>query len=380
MDKNKAILLLGSYGQTNLGDDLLMFNYLDWLINEKKVKNIFVNANEKKFIPKTILEIFPNIHIQETYKTSAIKWLRIINNIDVVIYGGGTIYKELYGSTGRKKYAVIFRMLVFNTVAKVLKKDIYNLNIGIGSIKTRIGRSITGLGIKLSTITIFRDKESYDYAAKTLNVSKDKICLANDGIFLSDKWQVIETSTQKRNFKKVIGLNLLSDIPDWIEKEKFEKEVIKFINNAINLGYYFVFMPFQYDFNKNNDKKYFENNILTKVEDKEGYSFIETITPFNVSRIFSGVDVFIGMRFHSLLISIIEQVPFIALEYDTKCTRLIKQINYPYSINLSNLNSIEMLNLLKEVESNSNKIKRRLKKDIVNLRGDFEPCFQKVII
>ena len=63
--KRKKILLLGSYGQSNLGDDLLMWNYLE-LLRAKGYREIYVNANTTTFLPGAVKDAFPNLHIVPT--------------------------------------------------------------------------------------------------------------------------------------------------------------------------------------------------------------------------------------------------------------------------------------------------------------------------
>ena len=100
--KRTSVLLLGSYGQSNLGDDLLMWNYLE-LLKERGFKKIYVNANTTDLIPEPIKKVYPDLHIINTYETSIPEYLRLIRSVDCIVYGGGTLYKELYSSTNSTK-------------------------------------------------------------------------------------------------------------------------------------------------------------------------------------------------------------------------------------------------------------------------------------
>jgi polysaccharide pyruvyl transferase WcaK-like protein len=44
------------------------------------------------------------------------------------------------------------------------------------------------------------------------------------------------------------------------------------------------------------------------------------------------------MRFHSLLLSLVNHVPFVAVAYDTKCWRFVQEVKYPYALELEKLN------------------------------------------
>jgi hypothetical protein len=64
--KPKRALLLGAYGQSNLGDDLLLYNYLH-LLTAKGYESIAVNISRADLIPDIIRQEFPSF---ETFATS----------------------------------------------------------------------------------------------------------------------------------------------------------------------------------------------------------------------------------------------------------------------------------------------------------------------
>lgn len=341
----KRVLLLGSYGQTNLGDDLLMYNYVQFL-KERGCEEIIVNASVAKNIPKSITELIPKLTVFETYNASPVQFLNIIKSVDTVVYGGGTVFKELYSSTGRSPYSVIARILAFNLAARLFGKPIYNLHIGTGSIKTFLGRTITKLCLRLSTLTIFRDKTSYDYTRQVLHLPKHKVTYATDGLFLNDIWQKPwkKASLRLPKNRTVIGMNLLSDIPDWVERETYLNTMREFINELLSDDKNFiVFMPLQHDFNPHNDFIFIQNEILPYITKRDSFVLLKQLPLENVSSYFRQLDVFIGMRFHSLLIATVNQVPFVSVSYDTKCVRFLEESGHPYAVKLEQASSKNLM-------------------------------------
>jgi polysaccharide pyruvyl transferase WcaK-like protein len=354
--KEKSVLLLGSYGQTNLGDDLLMWNYLD-LLSREGFKKIYVNASNEQNIPEVIKQRFPNLRVQLTYQTSLISWAKIIRRVSVVVYGGGTIFKELYSSTGRGKYSVIFRIMAFNIMALLLGAKIYNLNIGIGVLKTSLGRLITLLALKASAHTFLRDSESYLFAKNRLNMNPKKISLSTDGLFLNDlwlkPWHDYDLGVSPHGYKKVVGVNLLSDIPDWVNRKNYIQAARKFIGKLLADGNLVFLIPFQHDFNPNSDYAFMDRELGDLVEAHENLVQVKSVQIDQVVSLFKKLDVFVGMRFHSLLLAAVTETPFVGIAYDTKCTRFLKENNYPYSVALEGI-SEEKINsaysaLLKDV-------------------------------
>lgn len=361
--KQKSVLLLGSYGQSNLGDDLLMWNYLT-LLKERGFKKIYVNANTTKFIPKPIKREYPSLEIVDTYHTSIKDYVTLIKNVDYVVYGGGTLYKELYSSTGRSKYAVIIRMMGFNILAKLLGTKLYHLNIGIGALKTKMGRFISKLALSTATFTIFRDQESYNFAKNILHVPESKITKSTDGLFLNHIWEKPWRGTNikidRKKWKKIIGINVLSDIPDWVDRAAYIKTMQNVVTKLLDDNNYLVFIPFQHRFNPRNDQKFTTEIFENVVKGRENYVILSEVPIDEVNAYLKACDLFVGMRFHSLLLSTVNQVPFVAVAYDTKCWRFIEESNYYFALKLEDLETEKLLSICEDALLHAPEIKKQL--------------------
>jgi polysaccharide pyruvyl transferase WcaK-like protein len=361
--KQKKVLLLGSYGQSNLGDDLLMWNYLE-LLKSKGFNEIYVNANTTEFIPEVIKKAYPNLHIVTTYETSILDYIRLIKNVDCVVYGGGTLYKELYASTGRSPYSVIIRMMGFNIIAKLLRTKLYHLHIGIGSLKTKKGKWIAKLALGASTLTIFRDQKSYDFAKDTLHVSPQKIMKSTDGLFINHVWQSVwnkdDMQIDRKKYKRVVGVNVLSDIPDWIDRAQYINVMQRFVKTLLDDNVYVVFVPFQYTFNPRNDLVFTEEIFGDILKTRQNYTILSEATIDDISSYLQQCDLFVGMRFHSLLLSTVNTVPFVAVAYDTKCWRFINEVNYPHAIELEKLQYDDLMATYNKAFSSLPETKKQL--------------------
>ena len=362
--KRKKILLLGSYGQSNLGDDLLMWNYLE-LLQKKGYREIYVNANTTKFIPSAVKEAFPNLHIVLTYETSLKEYVRLIRSVDCIVYGGGTLYKELYGSTGRSPYSVITRLMGFNMLARLLGTRVYNLNIGIGSLKTRTGRFITKRALMASTKTIFRDRESYEFARDVLGVTPSKIEQSVDGLFTNPIWRSVwhgkKLAIDRKKYKRVVGINVLSDIPDWVDRKQYIATMRQFVTSVLERGDYVVFIPFQTDFNPRNDLAFMIEIFADIMKKYKNHTLLESVPIDLIHSYMTQCDVLVGMRFHSLLLASACNVPFVAVAYDTKCWRFINEIDHSYAVKLENLQYDELMRLYDESMNNRKPIQKQLK-------------------
>jgi polysaccharide pyruvyl transferase WcaK-like protein len=361
----KKCLLLGSFGQTNIGDDILLYNCLAFL-EKFKYERIYVNANVAENIPAEIKARFKNIVYIETYRASMIKWLICFCRSNHIFYGGGTIFKELYKTTGRSRYSVIIRILAFNLAGFICRKKIINLYIGIGSIKTSAGRLITKYCLLFSTLTIFRDKNSYAFARYTLKIPTKKISVSTDGLFLNRVWReewkgFDHEKITKGRFAKIIGVNLLSDIPDWIGRKSYLRAVGGFIDFLTGCNYLVILIPFQHKFNDNNDHRFMDFSILPNLKNCGNVVLLDKVGLSSLNSLFGQMDCFVGMRFHSLLLSLVNQTPFIGIEYDTKCSRFIKENDYHYSVRLENISTYELIGKFISLNENPGQVKKNLR-------------------
>lgn len=362
--KQKKILLLGSYGQSNLGDDLLMWNYLK-LLEARGFSEIYVNANTTEYIPEVVKKSFPSLKVILTYETSMMHYIKLIRSVDCIAYGGGTLYKELYGSTGRSPYSVIFRLMGFNVLAKLLGTRVYHLNIGIGSLKTRLGRFITKLALASATKTVFRDKESFEIARDTLRVSPGKIEQSVDGLFIDPVWRSMwhkhDLKINRKKYKRVVGVNVLSDIPDWVDRAHYIRTMQKFVAEILKNGDYIVFIPFQTAFNPRNDLTFMKDTFKNQLKGHTNYTILSEVPIDRINSYFSQCDVLVGMRFHSLLLASASNLPFVAVAYDTKCWRFIEEIGYLHALKLEDLQYDNLAKMYEDALRNQRAIRKQLK-------------------
>jgi polysaccharide pyruvyl transferase WcaK-like protein len=253
----------------------------------------------------------------------------------------------------------------FNILAKILGTRVYHLNIGIGSLKTRLGRFITKQALNASTKTVFRDKESYDIARDSLAVRPKKIQQSVDGLFMDSVWRSVwhkkDLKIDRKKYKHVVGINVLSDIPDWVDREAYIATMKKFVGHALRSGDYVVFIPFQTDFNPRNDLKFMQEIFSDTLKNHTNYTILEQVPIDLVYSYMTQCDVLVGMRFHSLLLASACNLPFVAIAYDTKCWRFIEEIGYSYAVKLENLQYEALVSLYDSAIDNRKVIREQLK-------------------
>lgn len=402
----KRILLLGSFGQTNLGDDALLQSYLSLLAGYTNVHELFINTNDQNLIPASLRAHGRSVSWINTYQTSLLQWIGILKKVDIVLFGGGTIIKELYHSTGRSKHAVTLRMLGFLVFAKFFRKKCAAFNIGIGSVESRMGKWIAKHILKKLDFVSLRDAPSYQKALALFPLGKEKMRSSCDGVLLNYLQTVLSFPRNRESVNygnelgfqdrlKIrsdhndppsqgllrIGFNLLHDIPD--EHFLGYKETwISIINTLSTDHHQLVFLPFQNGFNIHNDLAFFKQEILPRCEHPERIEIISNLNIENIDSVFDSLNVFIGMRLHSLVYAFLHAVPFVALNYAEKCSYFTEEIAYTYTIEMKDFSEKNVIKKFEELVSRRSEIHHELEEQreaILKKAGEEKKGHQKIL-
>ncbi len=411
----KRVLLLGSFGQTNLGDDALLQSYLSLLHASANLAELLVNTNDPSLIPAAILTGFPSISWINTYQTALWQWIGILKKNDIVLFGGGTIIKELYRSTGRSKHAVTFRMLVFLFLAKLFGKKCAAFNIGIGSVESSLGKWIAKNILKRLDFVSLRDAPSYRKALELFPAGKEKMHLGCDGVLLNyssntdsalpfahkresahngdamgfqgelkigGSLHASSSPQENRSSSQFsIGFNLLHDIPDQY-LSGYKETWIRIINTLSPKQQRLVFLPFQNGFNTHNDLAFFTTEILPHCGSPDRIEIISDLNIENIDAVFGSLDVFIGMRLHSLVYAFLHAVPFVAVNYSEKCSYFTDEIGYPHTIDMKDFSEKNVVGKFEEILSRRSRIRRELEQQrltVLKKAGEQKELHQNIL-
>ncbi|MCW6035458.1 polysaccharide pyruvyl transferase family protein [Spirulina subsalsa FACHB-351] len=161
------ILLMGYYGQKNLGDDLFvkqLTNYFDQRSDVGQV-DVICKAN---YYPKTS----EKINFWSSQQLSKLKRLGLIVKADKIFWGGGTLNID-------SKPTNLLRM---QSIAQLMGKQFGFLGIGLEGIKSEVQDASYEL-FKKANLLYCRDSSSYELAKK-LNKDHENVGLGGDLAFL----------------------------------------------------------------------------------------------------------------------------------------------------------------------------------------------------
>jgi len=316
---NKKILFLGTHGQHNIGDELLLETFLEQLGTHH---TYFINSYDPEFTANQLSERY-DVHV---FHTTNEKWRlpSLIWQSDLLFFGGGSVIKELYKSVGRNRYATLLMILLIVTFAKwIARKPIIMSNIGVGPLSTRFGHFMAKLILHQVTLLSVRDQNSYDTCHR-LSVNSSNLHLVPDAVFVNDAscFRPMARETVTKSNKLKIALNLNYDIENRDNWDAFLDNVatsLHTINQQHSIEIHAL--PMQSRFKSHDDL-----SILTafkdSIDDDIEMILHEPHNPEEIGGIISECDLVVAERLHTLVIAAILQKPFVALMYDVKVTQL----------------------------------------------------------
>lgn len=289
-------LFVGYFGRKNLGDDLM----LNVLYKNEKDYVLLQDSNFYSFISddkQIVLNLNPIYKtLQKIYNLFKLKR----QNVNKIIFGGGTQFSS---SSSIITQIDIFIFLVF---AKLLGYKIEANSIGIGAFSSK--NFLIKSSLKLFDHISVRDKTSSFKLKKALirhDLGNDlvyKINFNKKKVKIPDKILITATGS-------VLALN-----------KTYLNNYLEFIVKNVPKNYEnLVYTVFQED----------EDEFIYKIL-KKTFSNIKIQTPktnFEIEKLYNSSIEVIGMRYHSLILADIFNLPFKGFSYDDKVKDLCRKKN-----------------------------------------------------
>ena len=321
----KKILLIGSYGRGNLGDDAFIYAAIKLFPNCE----IYINSANDEFLPKDLRSRVKSI--QTTGMGDFVTKIRTLFSVSHVVYFGGDLWVELYGD--RFPRMSLYKMAILNCVLKVLGKKIAYFGCGAGKIK---GYSLflARVSACLASVIIVREQNSKD----VLNLEKIQV--------LPDVTINLFELVDKQNFpSREIGISVMYYIPDPVTNYKKYvqdlKNLIVYLHNTYNFRIKLIPMLISDDVH---DDQHVCEDILKELGDVDRVSIMEYDGIDNFLTQLSLFDIVISTRLHGSILSILSKVPAIGISYRPKVASFFKKINLPnFAVAIDEIESIKII-------------------------------------
>jgi polysaccharide pyruvyl transferase WcaK-like protein len=305
----KNILLVGSYGRGNIGDDAFL------IATSKLLKdyNVTINASDDAPLPAEIQQDFhkiPTSGISDVSKT-----VKAILQSNAIVYGGGDLWVELYGDKMPRQS--LWKMLFLNSTARILGKKVVYIGCGAGNLKG-FSLRLARYSASLANLVLVRDRQ-------TLEIVKPKHykLLPDLTVTLFNR----RPSSDRRLEGKIdIAVSILYNIPD--PERNFETYISSIAKNLGTLDsekFRITLLPMHTasNFAKNDiwACERLKELLNTEIE-------VRIITPenfFDCKDILQSADIVIASRLHAGILATWLGKPCIGIAYRPKVARFFKE-------------------------------------------------------
>ena len=327
----RRIVFLGTHGQYNIGDELLLDTFLTQLGSQH---HYVVNSYDPEFTRAQLAGRF-DVEVIDTAGDRR-RLLRELMRCDVLCFGGGSIVKELYASTGRNRYSTLLMILAIVTFThRIARKPITMLNVGVGPVRTPRGRRLARMILSQVDELTVRDEKSRALCA-SIGITP---VLATDAVFSVDAGSLrgeSETGCVTDGSDPVrVALNLNFDIENPDNWELFLDRLATALVRVHERRPIEVHaLPMQAGFKEHDDAEVLQE-FSTRVP---SIRFVdhELTSPADAARLIHSCDVLVSERLHAIVMASILGVPSFVLAYDVKVRELASMLGLvPWSVDIN---------------------------------------------
>lgn len=290
-------VLSGYYGQGNGGDEALLATLLQML--PKYVSPIVLSGNPEATQKRYGVESCP--------RKSAFQVLKVIRNSDVFIWGGGSLIQDATSAISPLYYAGLMGL------AQQMNLKTIAWAQGIGPLAREFTRRVARQAFTNCTALSVRDQAS----AEILAAWKIPFIMAPDPVWALDS-------------KPVQGL---WDLPaprvavslrshDSLTPQRLANLTQALVSFQKATATCILLVPFQ-----DSQDLSIAKTIASQLTGS--HKILQLADPRELKGLFRGVEMTIGMRYHSLIMAAAHECRCFALSYDPKVSQLMEQLNLP---------------------------------------------------
>lgn len=323
------VLLIGGYGIGNVGDEAILRGLI------QNMSEDIIKLSVTSHTPRETYDLH-NDHLPLNTKFNPTRVTptaapNLLKNHNHIVVGGGGIFSDYMGPYASK-------IPLFMLAARILKRPLYWTAIGVYPSTPPITLNFLCAALRRSESVTVRDEIS-------------KQTLTNLG--LNDVEHVLDPSFNldyertESNDNKTIGI-----AARYVKDSRADRQLLSVYEDVaetyLEKGWDVVFLPLC-------QHKYadfgMDQRRCQKLTDKyPRASYWATLDPEKMVSKISSFDLMLATRLHSMIFSYIAETPFVEIEYASKCTSILEELDRSdWGIPLQNVNSERVIAKLEEV-------------------------------
>ena len=301
-----GVLLAGAFGQSNPGDEALLSAFQSALPGYDLVATSDdPAATERSHDLRAVDRNDPTAVARQMAAT------------DAVVFAGGTIFKPLHPSSGRRRSSLLERALMLATGAKALRKPLALIGVGASTLDGRVTRGLARGIVARSDLLVVRDEESATAldeagAATPVRVGSDA------------SWTLIDPPEggARQGQSVVVALSHLAG------GERLAADLAAGLAPLVAHGVPVALQPWQ-QLDDGTDDIRLAEEVRRLLDDA-----VEVIPPpadidSAIATFAATARVVVGLRFHSLVAAAAAGVPFVAVSHELKLAALARRLAQP---------------------------------------------------
>ena len=317
-----TILLLGAYGQNNLGDDAL----LEIFLHELRDHNLIVNSAQ----PDQTSKRYGVLAVPTYGRWPHVPQILALLKADLIVFGGGSLLKETEGSLlDRIQYFVrIFVVLLF---AKLCRRKTAMLGVGIGPLQHPFYCWLSRMAAELTDLICVRDVASRTLLSM-IGVKK-LVHVTADPVFLLPPDHQAQLADAHDTQPTIIV------VPRYSLDEAQQRALAVECNQLIARHHVRIqIMVFQTDYQLRFDDYRVALAIQNGIEHTDSVELVQPRTPAEALALIAASRMVVSTRLHGLIFACIQHVPAIAIDYEVKVQSFMSEIEQSWaSVSLAEL-------------------------------------------
>lgn len=346
-------LITGYYGFLNSGDDAILTSMCEGIKRLGIPSKTTILSNN----PKTTEEEYK---VNATYRFNILSVIKEIKDTDILLMGGGSLLQDHTSTRSLIYYLSILGL------AKLFKKKCMIYANGIGPIRRRMNRYLTGRMVNKVDVITLRDRLSLK-DLESLGITKPLINVTADPVFnLELKAAPIKKILEDEKVdlsKPLVGVLFR----DWKDKEKYVKKIAKvcdYIVDELNMNVLFIPMKYPTDM-------IISNQIASSMENVS-YELKRKYDVNTIIEIIGETKFVLSMRLHALLYASLKSIPMIGFIYDPKVKYFLKELKM-YTIEDIETFTVEgIINHINHIMGNYENIQKSINKEVLKLKTKAE--------
>lgn len=338
----KNILLVGSYGRGNIGDDIFLVSALELF----KDANLFINCADETLLPEKVRGNVTTI--STTSQRDIFHKISVFRKIDAVIFWGGDLWVLLYGDKFPRQS--LYKMLIMNIFVRMFGKKVLYIGVGIGDL-SGYDLSLARSSARLANQIVVRESRSQ----KVLNLPGKVTTLPDLAINLP----YLETTKHvlpQQNEKFIIGISILYHIHEPAKNfAPYIESIAKFVNGLDTKKFSILLIPMLGD-KKDPHNDLWASEQLAKLFKKNiDYTTYHPKDIESLTKKLSTCHVLIGTRLHANILATLSATPCIGISYRPKIRSFFQDSKIEeYCLDMDNLQTLG--DLFKDIHNSYSKV------------------------